>query len=195
MFSLKDIAAELDLSVSVVSRSLNPAPDANARVSEKTRQRVLEACQRLGYRRNHAAEFVKRRRLPAIGVFIPRAANSLIANLLFGISEEAGRKDFPLLIHTGMDETSYWEFMHNNLDLAASGIITYSATQYHQPSNQELLKKYSSNGGKVLILNDRTVEGYTKLYIDEFAGGRLAAKMLMDSGCCNFFCFIFSNKS
>ena len=189
MVSLKDIAAELNLSVSVVSRALNPAPDANARVSEKTRMLVLETCQRMGYRRNRIAEFVKRRRFPAIGVFIPRTANSLIAKLLFGISEEAGSKDFPLLIHTGMDENSYWEFMHNNLDLAASGIITYSATQYHKSSNLDLLKKYSSNGGKVLILNDCTVKDYTKLYMDEYEGGRLAADMLMASGCQNFICF------
>ena len=189
MVSLKDIANELGLSVSVVSRALNPVPDANARVSEKTRALVLETCQRLGYRRNRVAEFVKRRRFPAIGIFLPRTANSLIANLLFGISEEAGSKDFPLLIHTGMDETSYLEFIHNNLDLAASGIITYSATQYHQPSNQDLLKKYCANGGKVLILNDCTIKGYTKLYIDEYKGGRLAAEMLIDSGCRNFICF------
>ena len=189
MVSLKDVAAELGLSVSVVSRALNPVPDANARVSEKTRKLVVETCQRMGYRRNRVAECVKRKRFPAIGVFIPKTANSLIANLLFGISEEAGSKDFPLLIHTGMNEASYRDFLNNNLDLAASGIITYSAIQYHQPGILTLLEQYCASGGKVLILNDRTVEGYTKLYMDEFAGGRLAAEMLIASGCRNFFCF------
>ena len=88
MTSLKDIAAELNLSVSVVSRVLNPAPDAHAKVAPRTRARVLEACQRMGYRRNRTAEFVKRRRFPGIGVFIPQTANTLTANLLFGISED-----------------------------------------------------------------------------------------------------------
>ena len=188
MISLKDVAAELDLSVSVVSRALNPSPDANARVAEKTRQRILEACQRLGYRHNRMAEFVKRRRFPGIGVFLPRKANSLIANLIFGISEEAGDKDFPLLIHTGMDEESYRKFMLNNLDLSAGGIITYSVLQYHQPGLQELLQEYCDNGGKVLILNDCTAAGYTKLYMDEYYGGQLAADMLLRAGCRNFFC-------
>ena len=41
MVSLKDIAAELNLSISVVSRALNPAPDANAKVASKTKKLVL----------------------------------------------------------------------------------------------------------------------------------------------------------
>jgi LacI family sucrose operon transcriptional repressor len=79
--------------------------------------------------------------------------------------------------------------MHNNLELAAGGIITYSATQYQQHGIQKLLEQYCKEGGKVLILNDSTVKDYTKLYMDEFAGGRLAAQMLIESNCQNFFCF------
>ena len=189
MVSLKDIAAELNLSISVVSRALNPAPDANAKVASKTKKLVLDTCERMGYRRNRMAEFVKRRRFPGIGVFLPKSANSLVANLIFGISEEAGSKDFPLLIHTGMDVDSYSDFMHNNLELAAGGIITYSGAQYQQPGVQKLLEQYCKEGGKVLILNDCTVQGYTKLYMDEFAGGKLAAQMLIDSKCQKFFCY------
>ena len=46
MTSLKDIAQELGLSVSVVSRALNPNPDANARIAPHTLRLISETAAR-----------------------------------------------------------------------------------------------------------------------------------------------------
>ena len=188
MAALKDIAAELNLSVSVVSRALNPSPDTHARVSEETRRKVQETASRLGFRRNRNAEFMKRHRSPAIGVFLPEITDSLIANLIFGISEEAAYADFPLCIHTGWNEQSFLDFIQENMERAASGIIAYSAQQYRHPELQHLLTQYCRDGGKLLLLNDCTVDEYPSLCMDEQAGGSAAADLLLQSGCSAFRC-------
>ena len=56
--TIKDLAAELELSITTISRALNGYPD----VGEKTRKRVEEAAQRLGYRPNRNAQRLVTRR-------------------------------------------------------------------------------------------------------------------------------------
>lgn len=50
--TIKDLAAELELSITTISRALGGYQD----VGEKTRKRVMEAAQRLGYRPNRNAQ-------------------------------------------------------------------------------------------------------------------------------------------
>jgi len=50
--TIKDLAAELGLSITTISRALNGYPD----VGEKTRRRVSEVAQKLGYRPNRNAQ-------------------------------------------------------------------------------------------------------------------------------------------
>ena len=138
MTSLKDIAQELGLSVSVVSRALNPNPDANARIAPHTLRLISETAARMGYRRNHAAEFMRRKRSAAIGVFVPEFSNRLIADLILGLHEEANRAGFSLQLHSGLDAASYRSFLADHNSLASTGIISYSPRQYHFPEQEEI---------------------------------------------------------
>ncbi len=56
--TLKDLASELGVSITTVSRALGGYPD----VGEETRKRVVEAAQRLGYRPNRNAQRLVTRR-------------------------------------------------------------------------------------------------------------------------------------
>ncbi len=56
--TIKDLAAELGLSITTISRALNGYPD----VGEKTRKRVSEVAQQLGYRPNRNAQRLVTRR-------------------------------------------------------------------------------------------------------------------------------------
>ena len=64
---LKELAAELGLSQTTVSRALNGYPEVN----EATRQRVSEAARRLGYSANVSARRLATGRSGAIGVALP----------------------------------------------------------------------------------------------------------------------------
>ncbi len=69
----KDIAAFCGVSTATISYVLNDR--ATARVSEGTRQRVLEAAKVLGYRRNHLAAALRTGRMHTVGIVCPLPAD------------------------------------------------------------------------------------------------------------------------
>jgi len=184
--TLRDVARHVGLSVSVVSRALNRSPDRNARVAPETIQKIAEAAKALNFHRNRAAEFVKRGALPTIGVFVPEAANRLIADLLFGISEIAREEDFPLQIDSDLSLKGFRRFMQHNLDLAHSGVISYPAL-LSQPEVAREVERFRAGGGKVVLLNSALeISGVPVVAMDERLGGRLAAERLLARNCKSF---------
>lgn len=186
MATLKDLARKTGFSVAVVSRALNPHPDRHARVSPDTRRLVAQAALDMGFRRNRAAEFMKRGGLATVGVFLPACANRLVADLIFGISEVLSAEDLPLQI--GFDDyiEGFRSFIRRNLDLAHSGIISYPAL-IANPDVKTQVAQYQSKGGKIILLNSSArLSGVPIVSIDNRAGGRLAAERLMARQCDRF---------
>ncbi len=97
---LKDIAAELGLSITTVSRALAGYPD----VAEQTRQRVQEMSQTIGYVPDVTARRLQKQRTNVLGFIIPtfgpRFSDPFFSELLAGIGNEAGRQGYDLLIST-----------------------------------------------------------------------------------------------
>ena len=81
--TIKDIAAELQLSVSTVSRALTG--DKNIR--ESTRKRVTEAAEKLGYCPNPAAMTIRTGRTGTVGVVIPEMRTDYTVKVIRGIQE------------------------------------------------------------------------------------------------------------
>ena len=95
---LKDLAAELGLSQTTVSRALNGYPEVN----ETTRQRVSEAARRLGYSANVSARRLATGRSSAIGVALPLQRSMHfgphVSEFLSGISERLAQNEIDLLV-------------------------------------------------------------------------------------------------
>ncbi len=95
---LKDLARELGLSQTTVSRALNGYPEVN----EQTRARVLEASKRLGYRPNSSARRLATGRAGAIGAVLPTDDGPLtdphFVEFLAGVGERLSEGDFDILL-------------------------------------------------------------------------------------------------
>lgn len=95
---LKDLAAELGLSQTTVSRALNGFPEVN----EATRQRVSEAAHRLGYRPNVSARRLATGRAGAIGVTLPLQRSLHFgphtSEFLSGISERLAQYEIDIVV-------------------------------------------------------------------------------------------------
>lgn len=95
---LKDLAAELGLSQTTVSRALNGFPEVN----EATRQRVSEAARRLGYRANVSARRLATGHAGAIGVALPLQRSLHFgphtAEFLSGIGERLAQHDIDIVV-------------------------------------------------------------------------------------------------
>ncbi len=96
--NLKELSARLGLSQTTVSRALNGYPE----VSEATRQRVLAAAERHGYRPSPAARRLATGRAQALGVVFSIERNVLLdphfVEFLAGVCEVAGRHGFDILV-------------------------------------------------------------------------------------------------
>jgi DNA-binding LacI/PurR family transcriptional regulator len=94
MVTLKQIAANLGLSVMAVSKALRDAPD----ISAATKERVKKEADRLGYIPNRTARSLRGGASDLIGVILPALNEPYASNILCGIEQEAGARGFELLV-------------------------------------------------------------------------------------------------
>jgi len=83
--TIEDISRHTGLSRGTISRALNNRPD----VSEQTRKRVLEACQRLNYSPSHAARSLATGRAYAVAVLLDDLHSAFEASFLRGVLDQA----------------------------------------------------------------------------------------------------------
>jgi LacI family transcriptional regulator len=87
--SIRDIARQLNLSITTVSRALDGYPD----VSNRTRLRILETASELGYVPNQAARQLRRKKTDVIGFVLasaqPKFTDPIYSEFLSGLADEA----------------------------------------------------------------------------------------------------------
>lgn len=101
--TIKDIARACGVSVSTVSRVLNDHPD----VSDRVRQQVRSAVDRLGYIPNNSARDLVRTSSDNIGVVVRGQGNLFFAEMVKIVSREIESRGFTMVLHfigSGDDE-------------------------------------------------------------------------------------------
>lgn len=91
--TLKQIAKELGVSVSTVSKALNGSPE----ISEPTKQRVQEYAKLKNYKPNVIGLNLKNRKTKTIGVIIPNILNSFFAKVFSGIEKVCDEKGYKVI--------------------------------------------------------------------------------------------------
>ncbi|HEY7090803.1 MAG TPA: LacI family DNA-binding transcriptional regulator [Tepidisphaeraceae bacterium] len=91
--TLYDVSRLSGASIATVSRVFS----GKARVSDKTRQRVMDAARELAYEPSHAARALVGRRTHTLGAIFPEIASGFYADVLAGIDEVAAGAGFDVL--------------------------------------------------------------------------------------------------
>jgi LacI family transcriptional regulator len=92
--TIKDIARELSISPSTVSRALKNHPD----ISDETKKAVNELANRLKYQPNAVALSLKHSRSNTIGVIIPEIVHYFFSSVISGIEDVAYDAGFTVII-------------------------------------------------------------------------------------------------
>lgn len=92
--TIKDIARHLSISVSTVSRALGD--DKNIR--KETKEKVIEAAKRLGYRPNPVAINLKYGHTNTVGVIAPEMVTPFASRVINGIQEVLHTKNIKVII-------------------------------------------------------------------------------------------------
>ncbi len=90
MVKLTDVAALAGVSPAAASRVLSG--DKSVRVSDATRERVIEAAQHLDYVPNHAGRSLRTSRNSTIALVVPDVTSAVLAELANGAEQEAAAR-------------------------------------------------------------------------------------------------------
>ncbi len=118
--SLKDIARELGLSISTVSRALNGHPE----ISDAVVQRVKALAQQWNYSPNPFAMGLLRANTKILGVIVPDLVTHFYSSIISGIESVARKNGYYILITTSNESfQKEKEVVENLLKTRVEGII------------------------------------------------------------------------
>lgn len=100
--TIKDLARDLELSVSTVSRGLSGDPS----ISQATRRRIIDAAERLGYHRNVLAARLRSGRSNTVGVLVNEMNTPMAGQLVSGIHEVLDKQGIGVMIANSDNDTS-----------------------------------------------------------------------------------------
>ncbi len=176
--NIKDLARELNLSVSTISKAFHDSYE----ISEDTKNRVLETARRLNYVPNPYASSLRGRRSKNIGVVIPEVADSFFSFAINGIESVAKEKGYHVLIcltHESVENEKniLKEFQGGRVD----GVLMSVSRETSQTDH---IRDLLSNG-LPLVFFDRVCEEIetAKITTDDFESGYKAAEHLIEQGC------------
>lgn len=179
--TIKDIAKELDISSSTVSRALNDNPE----ISEETRQKVKAYADLYNYRPNMLAQRFRNNKTMVIGIIIPEIVHYFFSQVIGGVEKIANGRDYNVMIC--LSNESY-EKEKLNVQMLANGSVDGILASIAK----ETLEKGDFNHFKELedyniplVLFDRVSDEIAcdKVIVDDFGGGYKATKHLVDMGC------------
>jgi len=169
-----DIAKELHMSKSTVSRALTGHPS----VHPETRKAVLELAEKLDYQRNMLSISLIKKHSRTIGIIVPEFVNSYFPLAIIGAQEVATAAGYNTLICQS-NENYETEVANTKLLLAnqVDGIIV-SLTK--ETRNFDHLKVYQRKGIPIVFFN-RVCEDMMvpKVIVDDYEGAYRAVEHLI----------------
>lgn len=176
--TLKDIARELRLSPSTVSRALGNHPA----ISAKTRSLVQKYASEHRYKPNALALQLRTRQNNTIGVIIPEIVHYFFSTVLAGIQDEAEKENYNLIIcHSNENYKREVKSVQTLLDARVCGILaSQSKTTERFDHFQEII-----DNNVHLVFFDRICTGINtdKVVVDDYVGAFNAVDYLAKSGC------------
>jgi LacI family transcriptional regulator len=185
--TLKQIAKELHVSVSTVSKALNDSPE----ISEQTKIKVQEYAKLKNYKPNVIGLNLKNRKTKTIGVIIPNILNSFFAKVFTGIEKVADEKGYNVI--TCISNESIEKEMHT-LDMLSNGTIDgfiLSISEEAQKMQEFGHFNEIINDGTPIVMFDRISDEVEcdKVIVDDFDSAFDATQHLINLGCKNIALF------
>jgi|TARA_B110000908_G_scaffold131830_1_gene155192 LacI family transcriptional regulator len=181
--TLKQIARELGVSISTVSKALSGSKE----ISEDTTQKIQAFAKLYNYRPNNIALSLKNRKTKTIGILIPEIVHHFFSTVIRGIERVANRRGYNVIV--GLSNESFTKEIIN-MEMLANGSIDGFILSI---SKETLLKQdyhhfnATINQGVPIVMFDRVVNEVDcdKVIVDDFIGAVKAVKKLLENGCKN----------
>jgi LacI family transcriptional regulator len=178
--TLKQIAKELDVSISTVSKSLRDSPE----IGEETRLKVQAFAKFYHYKPNNIALSLKNRRTKTIGIIIPEIVHHFFSTVINGIEQVANENGYNVVICLS-DDSFDKEVL--NMELLANGsidgfIMSLSKETQFKGDFHHIIEVI--NQGMPVVMFDRVANEVIcdKVIIDDKLAAYEAVQSLIDKG-------------
>ncbi|MVO10781.1 substrate-binding domain-containing protein [Flavobacterium sp. TP390] len=179
--TLKQIAKELGVSVSTVSKALSDSQE----ISQATKDKIKEFAALKNYKPNLMAKNLKYQKTNTIGVIIPNILNSFFAKVFSGIEEAARKRGYNIVTAISNEslerEKQLMEMLNNG---AVDGFILSIAEETQMSKN---FQHYNSiiKSGTPIVMFDRITDlvKSDKVIVDDLDSAFDATQHLINIGC------------
>jgi DNA-binding LacI/PurR family transcriptional regulator len=178
LVSISDIARDLGISPSTVSRALKDHPS----ISLKTKRKVLEMAQLYNYRPNILAMGLRKRSTKTIGLIIPEIAHHFFSSVISGIEELAYASGYRVMIcQSNEDQSREALNLTALLDHRVDGVLV-SVSKNTMDFNHF---KMAMEQGLPIVFFDRISEELAtdRVVTNDYEGARTVTTHLIERGC------------
>ncbi len=178
--TLKQIAKELDVSISTVSKSLKDS----AEISEDTRQKVQAFAKLYNYKPNNIALSLKNKKTKTIGIIIPEIVHHFFATVISGVENVANEHGYNVIVCLS-DESFDKEVI--NMEMLANGSIDGFIMSLSKETQQKKDFHHITeviNQGMPVVMFDRITNDILcdKVIIDDSLSAVQAVQTFIDKG-------------
>ncbi len=173
MVTIKDVAREAGVAISTVSNVLNQVDI----VSPETKQKVLEAVEKLNYVPNMNAKFLKSNKKNTIGLFLPSIQGEFYRMLIQAVHMQCKMKGYMLNIYISNENTSE-EIYSMIISSGVEGAIVLNERLHEEYVRRIALTRLPM----VFIDRDYAGERMSSVVINNHEGAVLAMEYLIKQG-------------
>jgi len=175
--TIKDVARQLNVSISTVSRAFNDKYD----IRRETRTEILRVAEEMGYRPNPIARKLIQQKTFNVGVVVPEFVNGYFPEVIIGIQEVLLDRGYQVLV---MPSNECYTTELKNIkaleDSMVDGMIISLSSEVH---NNDYYKRMIEKGYPVVFFNrvDDAIPA-SKVVFDDYKWAYFATEHLIRQG-------------
>jgi len=179
--TLKQIAKELNVSVSTVSKALRD----NEEIGLETREKIQAFAKMYNYKPNSIALSLRNKSSHTLAIIIPQIVNHFFTKVIQGIESVANERNYNVIIAVSNDsfekEVLNMETMVNG---SIDGFILSVAKETLKRKDFHHFNETISQGVPIVMFDRETTEvNCDKVIIDDVLGAKKATQKLLKTGC------------
>ena len=176
--TIYDIAKKLNISPATVSRGLQDHPA----ISKKTKKKIFDMVDELGYRSNHYARNLRQKQTKTIGVMVHELNSNFITSVLAGIEKITNEAGYDLIIAHSSE--SYKKEAANAKNLFHKRVDGLIASLSFDTTDLEHFQAFVDKGVPVIFFDRVEQDGSNPVVIiDNARCGYIATRHLIEQGC------------
>ena len=181
-YTIRDIAKEVGVSITTVSLVLN---NKKCRVSQETRDRILETARNFNYNPNSSARALVTKKTQTLGLIIPDISNPFFSELAMAIETEAQEQNYSIIF---CNSSQKGEKDVSNLSLLigkqVDGLIITTSLSNSDMEHIHQFNRIVYESKIPVVAVDRQIpqKNYDYVSIDHMEGGFLATRHLLELG-------------